>query len=69
MPQASAVLPVMFRYTPGWILAFGTKNETGNSSVVSPKWMPALSDLRFASSTSALKRACIHSRVVSTGRP
>jgi hypothetical protein len=37
MPQASAVLPVMFRYRPGWIFALGTMYEVGKSSVVSPK--------------------------------
>ena len=43
-------------------------NETGNSSVVSPKWMPALSDLRFASSTAPSNRAFIQQEIPHIGK-
>ena len=56
------------RYSEGWIFARGTVNETGNSSVVSPKAWPAFRTRTFAASTSPLNLPSSQRRVGSSGR-
>jgi hypothetical protein len=64
MPSESAALPVMLRYVPGRIFAGFTSYRTPKSSVVSPKFQPALNAVMFAA-TSSGRAANLRSRNVS----
>src|SRR5262249_21644206 len=53
-PRDRAMLPVMFRYRPGFIFAGLTSYRTAKSSVVSPKFHPALNAAAFEAARSGL---------------